>query len=161
MNITKAKHIYGFDIATLMQAFKDDAFIEKKMASGGAKDIDISVTNNDNGFDVLVKRQVPANIPAALKSYVGDWNLVTQKERWTGNNDTGYQCNLTIEIENLPVDISGSMQISSQSILTNNNVKFEISCPIPLFGSKVEDFVAANIARSAQAEFEFIKEALG
>lgn len=156
-----AKHFYPFDTETLLQAFKDEAIMRAKFEDSGAKDVSIAISETSTGFGVEINRKIPAEVPAAFKSVFGDWNDVKQIETWTGSPEQGYQCELTIEIKDVPTEIKGRMDITFSGVLTTNEVMFDVSCAIPLVGGQLAEFVGGNIKRSVEQEFEFIKEHLG
>lgn len=156
-----AKHFYPFNTATLIRAFFEEDVMRAKFEDAGAKDIAVSITENDRGFTVEIDRKIPAEVPDAFKSVFGDWNEVKQTETWIGSAEDGYQCDLAIEIKDVPTEIKGRMAMSFAGVLTTNEVSFEISCAIPLVGGQMEEFVGGNIKRSAEQEFLFIKEHLG
>lgn len=135
--------------------------MQAKFTELGAKDIDISIENTASGFTAQIDRKMPADVPSAMKSFLGEWNQVTQKESWTGAPDSGFECQMQVEIEGVPVSINGKMKITASGILTTNEIEMQISCGIPLFGGQVESFVASNIEKSMADEFAFIKAHLG
>lgn len=161
MKTVKGKHFYPFAIDTFIKAFNQEDVMQAKFAALGAKDIEISVDTTDAGFTAEIQRKMPADVPGPLKSFLGEWNQVTQKETWTGSPDAGYECAMTVEIEDVPVSLTGKMKVTANGILTTNDIEMQVSSSIPLFGSKVEGFVSANIEKSMAEEFDFIKGHLG
>lgn len=161
MTTVSAKHFYSINSVTLITAFNDEEVIRAKLADSGAKDVSITISTNEDGFQVEINRTMPADVPGALKSFVGEWNQIRQTETWTGSAEQGYQCQLAIEIEDVPVTITGTMNMTSQGLLTTNHVQIDISCGIPLLGGQVEKFVAASVEKSVAQEFAFLKEHLG
>ena len=104
---------------------------------------------------------MPANAPAAVASFVPEWNKVVQKESWTGTAESGFKCKLSIDIEEVGASVAGSMDMSSQGILTTNIVEMQVSSAMPLVGGQIENFVASSIEKSVAEEFEFLKGHLG
>lgn len=157
MEIIKAKHFYSFGCDTLIKGFVDESVMEAKYADAGAKDIDISVEQNDEGYVVNVQRAVPTNVPASLKAFLGEWNNLKQSETWTGSAESGYRCELSIEVVDVPVAVNGTMEMTSNGLLTTNNVEFQISSDVPLFGGQVEKLVYDDIKKTIEQEFEYLK----
>ncbi len=161
MKKVSKKHFYAFDSATLIRAFNDEEVIQAKLADSGAKDVSINISTSDAGFNVVIDRTMPADVPSALKKFLGEWNQIKQQETWTGSVEDGFHCDLSIDIDGVPVAIKGQMDITSTGMLTTNNVEIEISCGIPLLGGQLEKFVAGNVEKSVADEFEFLKAHLG
>jgi len=161
MKKVTAKHFYSFDSATLIRAFNDEAVIRDKLADSGAKDVNIQLETREQGFSVVINRNMPADAPAALKSVLGEWNAVQQTEVWQGDTAQGFECELQITIEGVPASISGTMAMSSVGMLTTNQIDIEVSCGIPLLGGTLEKFVASSIEKSVAQEFAFLKAYLG
>lgn len=82
-------------------------------------------------------------------------------EKWQGSIESGYRCELHIEISGVPVSIKGQMDISSSGILTTNIIEIQVSCGIPLVGGQLESLVAQDVEKSVAKEFAFIKANLG
>ena len=155
-----AKHFYSFDSDTLIKAFNDPSVVEAKLLDSGAKDVTVDLTQTEAGFTVSIERTMPADVPSVLKAVLGEWNIVKQTETWTGSPEQGYECALNIEIDGVPVKITGNMTITSSGILTTNHVEIEISSSIPLMGGQMEKFVASSIEKSIAQEFTFLKQYL-
>lgn len=161
MKKVTGKHFYPFAIDTFIKAFNEEEVMQAKFTALGAKDISISIQPKDSGFTVEIQRKIPAEVPGPMKAFLGDWNTVIQKETWTGSPESGYQCAMTVEIEDVPVAITGTMKVTANSIMTTNEVEMQMSSDVPLFGSQVEGFVSGSIEKSMADEFEFIKSHLG
>ena len=161
MKKVNAKHFYSFDSATLIKAFNDEEVIKAKLANSGAKDVDIKIETTEDGFKVEIESLMPANAPAAVARFVPEWNKVVQKERWTGTAESGFKCKRSIDIEEVGASVAGSMDMSSQGILTTNIVEMQVSSAMPLVGGQIENFVASSIEKSVAEEFEFLKGHLG
>lgn len=160
MKKVSAKLFYSVDMATLMRAFNDVSVIQAKAENSGAKDIHIDLQDTADGFDVVIKRTMPADVPSALKKFLREWNHVTQKESWTGSEESGYSCKLSIDIEGVPVNISGTFNITSSGLLKINVVEIAVKCGIPLLGGQLEKFVASNFEKSMDQELKFLKSHL-
>lgn len=161
MKNVNTKHFYSFDLATLLPAFNQEEVIKAKLADSGAKDVKIDIENTAQGFNVEIQRTMPAEVPSVLKTFLGEWNEVKQNEKWQGSIESGYRCELHIEISGVPVSIKGQMDISSSGILTTNIIEIQVSCGIPLVGGQLESLVVQDVEKSVAKEFAFIKANLG
>ena len=161
MKNVKTKHFYSFDLATLLQAFNQEKVIKAKLADSGAKDVKIDIQSTEQGFNVEIERTMPANVPSVLKAFLGEWNEIKQNEQWQGSIESGYHCELHIDIIGVPVSIKGQMDVTSSGILTTNIVEIQVSCGIPLVGGQLEQLIVKDVEKSVAKEFSFIKTHLG
>ncbi|MEM9056883.1 MAG: DUF2505 domain-containing protein, partial [Pseudomonadota bacterium] len=102
----------------------------------------------------------PANAPAALKSFIGEWSMLRQEESWQGDEGDEYYNELEISSPSVPVSITGVMTLSGDEESCVNDIEISVKCSIPLVGGKLEKFVAGDVATNLDAEFDFITEYL-
>jgi hypothetical protein len=155
--IVNATHVYSQPIATVFAAFTDRAFYTDKFAGVGARNVRIvSEERSDDGYSIVTEREVPLEVPAVLKSFLGEWNSIRQHERW---EDVGgeYVNELEIAAAGVPVDLRGSMLLRPQGDGCVNDVQMEITCNVPLVGGKLAEFVARNTEQGLVDEYEFIR----
>ena len=108
-----------------------------------------------------IEREMPANAPSVIKTIIGEWNMLTQKENWGGEPGEEYWNEFDINAHGTPVTIEGSMLLRADGDGCVNEVELDIRCPIPLLGRKVEQFVAEDAEQSLVGEYEFVKSRLG
>ena len=103
---------------------------------------------------------MPANAPAALKGFIGEWSQLRQEEEWQGDDGEEYYNELTISSPTVPVSITGVMTLSGDEDGCVNDIEMTVKCGIPLLGGALEKFVAGDVAKNLDAEFDFIAEYL-
>lgn len=158
----RGKHLYSQSVDELFQAFGSPEMITRKLESLGAKEIKLSRCElTESRLEIDLDRKVPAEVPGMLKKFLGEWNHVSQKESWTGTPGQGYQCQVEVHIDGVPVKISGTMRIAPEAGGSSNEVVFTISCGIPLVGKKLAEFVAHSTEQAMEQEYQFIKHYLG
>lgn len=156
-----AIHFYPFPIETYVKSTFDECFLIKKFENLGAKDIIVELDTTESGYEIEVDRLVPTDVPGPLKSLLGEWNQIIQKESWVRKDETTYNCQIQIDIEDVPVSMEGYMKIGANGILTKNEIEITVSCGIPLIGGQLEKFVASDIEKTMEKELEFIKSYAG
>ena len=110
---------------------------------------------------MVLEREVPAEVPRAMKKFLGEWNKVTQKENWTGTPGEGYKCDISIEIHGVPVTIAGTMELAADGAGCTNTICLDVNCGIPLVGKKLSELVCSQSKTSMQEEYQHIKSVLG
>ena len=160
MKVT-ATHRYDCSIDELYKHFCKPDFYRKKFKACGARNIKVLESDHDgNAFTIVTERDVPADVPGVLKSFLGEWNTVTQTENWDGEPGDEYYSDLEITSAGAPVKIEGSMLLTPDGDGCVNEVDINIRCSIPLMGKKLEQFVAADTEKNLAAEYKYIKSIL-
>ena len=157
----EASHEYDHPIETVISAFRDPDFYIEKFEGVGARNVEVLASSDDEGvFTIETQREVPLEVPSALKAFLGSWTTVLQNEEWVEGEDDTYLNEIQINSEGVPAVISGSMTLIPTDDGCVNEVVMEIDCAIPLVGRKLESFVAHSTEEQLEAEYEFIQEYL-
>ena len=157
-----AQHRYDCSIDEIYALFTDKNFYLEKFAACGARDIKITkAAATDDGFIVDSEREVPADVPGVLKSFLGDWNKIRQTESWEGEPGDEYYNDFEIAAQGVPVEMSGTMNLMPEGDGCINDIEIEISCAIPLVGKKLAQFVASDTEKTLLAEYEFTRTKVG
>ncbi|WP_299018621.1 DUF2505 domain-containing protein [uncultured Photobacterium sp.] len=163
MQIT-AIHDYKEKLDIILRFFSEDDLIVEKYQKLGARNVRVNnINETDDGFIVETQREVPANVPAMLKSLLGSYNTIKQKETWHWQENEQLLCHMKVEIIGVPATISGQMMFSEPAesgIQTQNNVSVTVKSSVPLIGSTLVSFICDDIKNQMQAEYDFLREKL-
>ena len=144
------------DADAIFKAYTDKVFLQKKMESLGARNIEIKIEKNNDELIIIATREMPADVPSMLKKFLKPWNKMIQKETWTGTKGGPYYGNLEIKVESAPVTVIGQMKIAStESGSAVANIT-EISTSIPFIGKSIKKFVAKASEEAIDQEFEYV-----
>ena len=156
------QHSYTQDVDTLFKHFCDTAKVQSKHEALGARNINlVQFDADETSLNVIIEREEPADVPKAMKKFLGDWNTVKQTESWTGTLGKGYKCDITIEVHGVPVTINGTMELVPEGSGCVNNVILDIKCGIPLVGKKLAEVVGSQSKKSMREEYKHILAELG
>lgn len=159
--IVEAVHEYDHPIDSVIRAFTDPEFYLQKFEGVGAREVEVLAAADDDGvFTIETRRDVPLQVPSALKTFIGSWTTVLQNEEWVEGEDGEFLNQIEINSEGVPALITGSMTLAPKEDGCVNRVVMEIDCRIPLVGRKLEQFVAASTTEQLEAEYDFIREYL-
>ena len=155
-------HEYAQDAAALYAHFIDEAAVTAKHEKLGARNVEIVEWSvDDEGAALVFRREVPIEVPGFLKRFLQPWNRVTQRERWQVEDAGLYHADVEVDIENVPVTIEGTLDVGATDEGCVNDVVLEVSSSVPLVGGKLADFVAGDSRRLIDAEYRYLKKALG
>lgn len=158
----EAVHEYDHPVEKVFSAFTDPDFYLAKFEGTGAREVEVVACSDEDGvFSIETSREVPLEVPSALKAVLGDWTTVVQNEEWVEGDDGEFLNELDITSEGVPARITGNMTLyGTDDGGCVNEVTIRIDCGIPLLGGKLEKFVAANTRDQLEAEYEFVQEYL-
>ncbi len=157
----QAQHEYDHSVDDVYAAFSDPDFYVAKFEAIGARNVTVvDSSKDDETFSIVTEREVPANAPGALKSFIGEWSQLRQEEEWQGDEGDEFYNELKISSPTVPVSITGVMTLSGDEDSCVNDIEMTVKCSIPLVGGKLEKFVAGDVASNLDAEFDFIAEYL-
>jgi hypothetical protein len=146
------KHSFDKPAATVMKMFSDRAYFERKYKELAFWDVTVlEHEKSDRKFRIKVRYATrnDAPIPDFAKRFLGESTTVTQQDTWDIAGKTG---KLEIEIKGVPVKISAEMTLKDEGKGSANNLKWNVSCGIPLVGGKLEKVIAEDIQAKARAD---------
>ena len=161
MNIRR-DHTYSNSTHAVFALFTDPSEVKAKQEALGARNIRIVECENDpGGATVRFKRELPAEVPGILSRFLQPWNTVEQSEEWRVCEDDRYECNLGIDVANVPVTIAGTLELEPVDEGCVNHVRLEVECGIPFVGKTLAEFIAADCKRLIALEYDYISDRLG
>lgn len=157
----KVRHIYDQPVDAVFTKLGDKASVERKYKDLGARNVKVEKCKlTKTSLEIVMSREVPANVPPLLKKFIAQWNVAHQEERWTGVAGKGYQGHFKISVKGVPVTIAGKMALASKDKGCVNDVTMTIESGIPLIGKKLAEFVAQNSVTELQKQYEVVKASL-
>ncbi|GAA1861446.1 DUF2505 domain-containing protein [Myceligenerans crystallogenes] len=108
----------------------------------------------EGGFTVVVRRTLPTDqIPAQVRSFVGNTLEVRQAEAWESQDGGRRVGTLSVEILGAPVRITGTVRLEQlPDGGTRQTYDGDVRATVPLFGTVVEDAAARAVRTTLEAE---------
>jgi hypothetical protein len=154
-------HKYEHSLEAVYALFTDAGEIEAKQKALGARHVVIEECEiYEDGADVRFVRELPADVPGILKKFLQPWNTVAQFEQWRTTDDGGYDADLDIDIANVPVAVSGTLELQPTPEGCVNRVRMKVDCTLPFVGKTLAEFVARDCERLVGDEYVYITERL-
>ncbi len=128
-----------------------------------AIDYDVSVeAHDDGGASVTINREMPADVPEAIKKVVGESVKLVQTERWSAPDPAGQRnARLDIKILGQPATMTGTISLSVDGATVISHIRGDVKVAIPFFGKKVEPVIAKAILAGIRAEQQAVTARLG
>ena len=155
-------HAYSDSTHAVYALFTDSNAVKAKQEALGARKIRVVECETDpDGASVRFTRELPAEVPGILSRFLQPWNTVEQSEEWRICEDDRYECDLGIDIANVPVTISGTLELKPVDDGCVNQVRLVVDCGIPFVGKTLAEFIAADCKRLIALEYDYISDRLG
>lgn len=154
------KHTFDKPAAAVIKMFSDRTYFERKYKDLGGWDIEVlEHEKSATKFRIKVRYTMKSNVPLPdfAKRFVPDTASITQVDSWDIKTMTG---RLEAEIKGAPVKVVADMTLKSEGKGAANNLKWNISCSIPLVGGKIEKIVAEDIQAKAKADIAITRKIL-
>lgn len=139
------KHTYDKPAATVMKMYSDRTFFERKYKEIGAWDIAVlEHEKSDRKFRIKCRYSVKndAPLPDFAKKFLGESTVITQSDTWDLNAMTG---RIEIDVKGAPVKVNADMTLKNAGAGAANEMKWTVSCGIPLIGGKLENVLSDDI----------------
>ena len=155
-------HEYAHGTDVVFALFTDRKEIKAKQKALGARDIRVEECDTDaDGAVVRFVRELPAEVPGVLSKFIQPWNSVEQSEQWRRLDGGAYEADLDIDVANVPVTVSGTLELEPVKSGCINHVRVAVDCGIPFVGKTLAEFVAKDCERIIADEYEYICNRLG
>ena len=155
-------HDYAHGTDTVFALFTDVKEIKAKQKALDARSIRVEECERDaDGATVRFVRELPAEVPGILSKFLQPWNTVEQSEQWRRYDDGVFKADLAIDIANVPVTISGTLELEPVDDGCVNHVRMVVDSRIPFVGKTLAEFVAKDCKRLIAMEYKYLTSRLG
>ena len=157
----RCDHEYAHRTDAVFALFTDADEIEAKQEALGAREIRVEECEvDDRSAVVRFERELPADVPGILKKFLQPWNTVQQSEQWRVGRDGVYEADIDIDVANVPVTVTGTLELEPLDDGCVNHVRLDVDCGIPFIGKTLAEFVAKDCGRIIAGEYDYISERL-
>lgn len=107
----------------------------------------------DGGAVVSVRRTIAAEVPAVVKSFVGERITVDQTETWGPRHDDGSrEGRLSVQFTGQPATVEGSIRLEPRAGGAHEVIDAVVKVSIPFVGRMVEPELAKGIVAATEVE---------
>ncbi|QIZ75546.1 DUF2505 domain-containing protein [Ferrimonas lipolytica] len=152
----EAVHPYPCHASELLAYFMQEALIVEKYQQIGSHEVHVTVSDRVDCTEVCSQRLVASEIPAKLKSFLGDTNKLTQTEQWQTVADEHFECQFITKLDGVPITIDGQMELINVADGCENRVTLTLKCALPFVGKKLEQFVGSSSEQMMEDEFQYL-----
>ena len=150
------KHTLKTDVAAALKLCTELKSQEEIYAQLGGTDVKIKRDGRSPNVKLKVSRKEVANPPAAIRKLVPSTNEVSHTEDWAADGD-GYSADIAIDIEGVPVKISGTKSLQPEKGGCRVEWNFDVTSGIPLLGGIIASFAGSEVEQKLEKEFKILK----
>jgi len=146
------RHTFDQPAETVMRMYADKAFFDRKYREIGAIECELLDHQKTEArfsvkYRLVMKSDAP--LPEVAKKILGDTVKMVQQDAWDIGKRTG---RIDIEIKGAPLKVSADMKLIDEGGKGVNVQSWNISCSIPLVGSKIEAAIAEDIKTKSKRD---------
>lgn len=146
------RHTFDQPAETVMRMYADKAFFDRKYREIGAIECELLDHQKTEArfsvkYRLVMKSDAP--LPEVAKKILGDTVKMVQQDAWDIGKRTG---RIDIEIKGAPLKVSADMKLIDEGGKGVNVQSWNISCSIPLVGSKIEAAIVEDIKTKSKRD---------
>jgi hypothetical protein len=148
------------DVESVYALVSDAAFREEAAAKGGGTEIEITVEPNGDGHTIVIVRSQTAEMPDAIKKFVGNTVKVKQTETWGGpDGNGGRSADVKFTVIGQPAEMLGTATLTEADdpVFT---LEGDVKVNVPFFGKKIEPEIVRAIVAGVRNDVDLGNERL-
>ena len=144
------------DPATVYAMVTDPAYVKEKNERTGGQNVVANVDDlGAEGAKIVVSRDLPAEVPAYAKKFVGEQISTIQTDEWGPENaDGSYSATMNVTFGKAPLEVNGTFSIEAEDGGAVLIVRSAAKASVPFVGGKVEGVAADQFQRAVRKEQE-------
>lgn len=144
---------YDQGVAHVLAKYTDTAFLTKKYAALGRRDIAVleqAITPQQARLKMTYSDTADIELPDFARKLMSDRMQFVQSVTWDLEKRVG---SIHVESKGSPVSIEGRMQLRDDGKGgCTNTITWNVSCSIPLLGGKVEKLLVEGLSHKAKKD---------
>lgn len=131
----------------------DPEYVKWKHSRMAAFDVTVEVRQEGDSVVVRTSRKLPAKIPAAAKSLVGDAIQIDEVHKWGPAKANGARvAEVTATFGGAPMFVNGSMHLNPEASGSVVTTRIVAKASVPLIGGKLEAVAGEQFLRALNKE---------
>ena len=144
---------YNADASAVYAMYTDPDYIRLKNENTGGSNVEVEVTPNGEGVQIVVSRDLPAEVPSFAKKFTGETIHTTETDVWNGINADGTRDGvIDVDFGKQPMAVNGTLHLASAGAGSVLTVDVDVKANVPFIGRKLEGVTAEQFLRAVEAE---------
>ena len=152
---TPRNFLYEFplNVEDMAALLRNPEFLRWRAEAAGDKNVEVSVEESPSGLRVTVARDREIALPNFAKKMFQSKNRVVDETVWKRDGER-WVAQYEIQIPGIPGEVRGRTSIVPSADGCRYESNFEVTSKVPLFGGKLESFVADKVEETMRANAE-------
>lgn len=144
---------YDADPDTVFAMLCDQSWREDVCRAVHALDFDVTIRQDGDTVVVRTERTMPAQVPDAVKRFVGDTLIIEQVETWGPATAGGARAaDLVVDVKGQPAGMKGTIALEPAGSGSREDVRGDVKVRIPFIGGKVEPEIVKALRTAIRVE---------
>lgn len=145
----------GADVEQVYALITNEGFREGAAAATGGTDIEVTLEEVEGGgHTITIIRNQPADMPDAIKKFVGDSVKIKQTEQWSDpDGDGSRRADVKMSVIGQPAGMTGSVTLSGNGGVTFT-IEGDVKVDVPFLGKKIEPTIVRVITAAVRKDVE-------
>lgn len=155
MGVMELHETLEYDAApdTVFAMLCDQSWREDVCRDVHALTFDVSIRQDGDNVVVRTERSLPADVPDAVKKFVGDTIVVEQVETWgPAGPDGSRTADLVVDVKGKPAGMTGTVTLAAVGTGSRQEIRGDVKVRIPFVGGSIEPEVAKAIRTAIRVE---------
>ena len=150
-------HVYPVPVEAVIAMLHDTSATVDKYEGMGHQDVQVlEFTADADAIRIVSSRVVTVDLPGFAKKALKPTNTIVQTDEWRRTADGSWSGTFSGDVKGSPVNIAGTMTLTSVPDGAEHQVTIDVHVKIPLIGGKIADWAGKNdVRRTLDAEFAF------
>ncbi|WP_017672195.1 DUF2505 domain-containing protein [Blastomonas sp. AAP53] len=151
-------HVFAHAIEHVVACWTDEAFLTAMMADQGSRDVVVTVERPEPGLiHIAITRQVPVDAPMMIRSVIGSWLSLTQRDVWQQQADGSWTAVRDAKPKGLSAEGQAMLTLNPQKDGgTQCQATVSVQSRAPMVAAMVEALMLEDSTRLLKQEFDAI-----
>lgn len=151
-------HVFVHPIEHVVACWTDEAFLTAMMQDQGSRDVVVAVERPEPGLiHITITRQVPVDAPMMIRSVIGSWLSLTQRDVWQQQADGSWTAIRDAKPKGLSAEGQAQLKLTPDAQGgTECAAVVSVQSRAPMVAAMVETLMLEDSTRLLKQEFDAI-----
>ncbi len=141
-------------ISQIYELMTSESFNIQKASITKSRVVNFTKLTTSSETKTTLKREFLREVPVIAQSFIGNEIIAEEDFIWNLEQDRAI---IEVRIQKAPLKISGSLNLTENSLKTEIEINLSIKADLPFFSEKIENFAEEIWSKLSQDEMNFLK----
>jgi len=151
-------HVFARPVEHVVACLTDETFLTTMMQDQGSRDVVVVVERPEPGLiHITITRQVPVDAPMMIRSVIGSWLSLTQRDVWQQLPDGSWTATRDAKPKGLSAEGQAQLTLTpNEDGGTQCDAVVSVQSRAPMVAAMVEALMLEDSTRMLKQEFDAI-----